>query len=80
MKRYLIHLCLLFMSFVVSSQTTTPDSLKSALQKTTSERTRLEILANLMDISRNDDILVNAKQLYQEALKANDNYLSLIHI
>lgn len=28
----------------------------------------------LMDISRNDDILVNAKQLYQEALKANDNY------
>lgn len=27
-----------------------------------------------MDISRNDDILVNAKQLYQEALKANDNY------
>ena len=62
------------MSFVVSSQTTTPDSLKSALQKTTSERTRLEILANLMDISRNDDILVNAKQLYQEALKANDNY------
>lgn len=74
MKRYLIHLCLLFMSFVVSSQTTTPDSLKSALQKTTSERTRLEILANLMDISRNDDILVNAKQLYQEALKANDNY------
>ena len=67
-------LCLLFTSFVVSSQTTTPDSLKSALQKATSERSRLEILTNLMDISRNDDILVNAKQLYQEALKANDNY------
>ena len=67
-------LCLLFMSFVVSSQTTTPDSLKNALQKATSERSRLEILTNLMDISRNDDILVNAKQLYQEALKANDNY------
>ena len=74
MKRYLIHLCLLFMPFVVSSQTTTPDSLKNALQKATSERSRLEILTNLMDISRNDDILVNAKQLYQEALKANDNY------
>lgn len=74
MKRYLMLLCLLFMSFVVSSQTTTPDSLKSALQKATSERSRLEILTNLMDISRNDDILVNAKQLYQEALKANDNY------
>ena len=58
------------MSFVVSSQTTTPDSLKNALQKATSERSRLEILTNLMDISRNDDILVNAKQLYQEALKA----------
>ena len=62
------------MPFVVSSQTTTPDSLKNALQKATSERSRLEILTNLMDISRNDDILVNAKQLYQEALKANDNY------
>lgn len=74
MKRYLMLLCLLFMSFVVSSQTTTPDSLKSALKKATSERSRLEILTNLMDISRNDDILVNAKQLYQEALKANDNY------
>ena len=74
MKRYLMLLCLLFTSFVVSSQTTTPDSLKSALQKATSERSRLEILTNLMDISRNDDILVNAKQLYQEALKANDNY------
>ena len=74
MKRYLMLLCLLFMSFVVSSQTTTPDSLKNALQKATSERSRLEILTNLMDISRNDDILVNAKQLYQEALKANDNY------
>lgn len=44
------------------------------LAKATSERSRLEILTNLMDISRNDDILVNAKQLYQEALKANDNY------
>ena len=74
MKRYLMLLCLLFTSFFFSSKPTTPDSLKSALQKATSERSRLEILTNLMDISRNDDILVNAKQLYQEALKANDNY------
>lgn len=74
MKRYLIPVCLLFMSLVVSSQTIIPDSLRNTSRKATTERSRLEILTNLMDLSRNEDILVNAKQLYEEALKANDNY------
>lgn len=78
MKRHLIYICiyicLLFLSSVVSSQTTAQDSLKSLLQKTANEHSRLEILTNLMDISRNDDILINAKVLYNEALKFNDNY------
>lgn len=74
MKRHLIYFCLLFISSVVSSQTTVQDSLKSLLQRTANEHSRLEILTNLMDISRNDDILTNAKILYNEALKSNDNY------
>ena len=74
MKRYLMLFMLIvyvLCRFISNDHTRLT---QKRLAKSNLRTLKIGNLTNLMDISRNDDILVNAKQLYQEALKANDNY------
>lgn len=59
---------------MIYSESAAKDSLIKALQSTVSEQQRLETLTNLMDISRQEDLLKYGKQLYREALRADHEY------
>lgn len=59
---------------MIYSESAAKDSLIKALQSTVSEQQRLETLTNLMDISRQEDLLKYGKQLYHEALRADHEY------
>lgn len=62
------------MLFAVANNATTKDSLSTSLKSASSTEEKLEILTNLMDISRQEEQVAYAKELYKEALANNDDY------
>lgn len=62
------------MLFAVANNVTTKDSLSTSLKSASSTEEKLEILTNLMDISRQEEQVAYAKELYKEALANNDDY------
>lgn len=75
MKRCLILMYMLVnMLFAVANNATTKDSLSTSLKSASSTEEKLEILTNLMDISRQEEQVAYAKELYKEALTNNDDY------
>lgn len=73
MKRYILILCMLVFSFTVFANTV-KESLTNALNSATTNEQKIEVLTNLMDISRQQEQLDYAKLLYKEALKQKDDY------
>ncbi len=71
---FIIFAIFLLLSFAVIANATTKDSLQIALKAATSISTKLETLTNLMDLSRQEEQIDYAKQLYHEALKQNNDY------
>lgn len=65
---------LINMLFAVANNATTKDSLSTSLKSASSTEEKLEILTNLMDISRQEEQVAYAKELYKEALANNDDY------
>lgn len=74
MKRYLFILSILTISFMATANNATKDSLITALKSATSTEKKLETLTNLMDISRQQEQVDYAKQLYKEALEQDNDY------
>ena len=75
MKCCLILISLLISTFfAVANNTTTKDALSTSLKSTSSIQKKLEILTNLMDISRQEEQVEYAKELYREALADNNDY------
>lgn len=74
MKRYLFLIYIFAISLTIAAETTTKDSLKNALQSVSSVQQKLETLTNLMDVSRQEEQLDYAKQLYREALATDNDY------
>ena len=73
MKRCLILIYMLGnILFAAADNTATKEALSVALKSISSPEEKLETLTNLMDISRQEEQVDYAKQLYKEAL-ANDN-------
>lgn len=62
------------MLFAVANNAATKDSLSTSLKSASSTEEKLEILTNLMDISRQEEQVAYAKELYKEALANNDDY------
>lgn len=75
MKKSLL-ICTFFLLFsgIVCSQPTAKDSVMKVLQCSRSQQERFEALTNLMDNSREEDILKYGKELYHEALEDDDEY------
>lgn len=71
---YILSIFFLFITGTAFSQTTPKDSLLQVLPTLSPGPERLEVLTNLMDLSRREEILTYGKQLYQEAREANDAY------
>lgn len=65
---------LINMFFAMANNATTKDALNSSLQSVSSTEEKLEILTNLMDISRQAEQVEYAKELYKEALADNNDY------
>lgn len=65
---------LINMLFAVANNATTKDALSMNLKSASSAEEKLEILTNLMDISRQEEQVEYAKELYKEALADNDDY------
>lgn len=75
MKRYLILIHLLgCVLFAAATNTDTKTALSAELKAASSGMEKLEILTNLMDISRHEEQVNYAKELYKEALAENDDY------
>ena len=74
MKHRIILLYLLFFPLVSTANTAVKDSLINALQTALSPQQKLETMTNLMDISRQEEQVDYAKQLYHLALTENDDY------
>ena len=74
MKHRIILLYLLFFPLVSTANTAVKDSLINALQTASSPQQKLETMTNLMDISRQEEQVDYAKQLYHLALAENDDY------
>lgn len=62
-----------YMLIAVANNTATKDILSTSLKSASSTQEKMEILTNLMDISRQQEQVDYAKQLYKEALEANDD-------
>lgn len=60
--------------FAMATNDATKDVLRSDLKAATSVQQKLEILTNLMDISRQEEQVEYAKELYKEALADNNGY------
>ena len=75
MKRCLILTYMLInMVFAVANNATTKDALSTSLKSASSTEEKLEILTNLMDISRQEEQVGYAKELYKKALAANNDH------
>ena len=69
MKRCLILIYLFgYVLFAVANNPATKEVLSAGLKSATSGREKLEILTNLMDISRQQEQVDYAKELYKEAI------------
>lgn len=58
----------------VANNATTKESLSTNLKSASSTEENLEILTNLMDLSRQEEQVEYAKELYKEALTNNNDY------
>lgn len=65
---------LINMVFAVANNATTKDALSTSLKSASSTEEKLEILTNLMDISRQEEQVGYAKELYKKALAANNDH------
>lgn len=65
---------LLNVLFAMANNTTIKEALSTSLKSVSSTQQKLEILTNLMDISRQQEQVEYAKKLYKEALAENDDY------
>lgn len=74
MKRYLFLISIFAISLTTAAEPIAKDSLKNILQSTSSAQQKLETLTNLMDITRQEEQLDYAKQLYREALATDNDY------
>lgn len=75
MKYYLIIIYTLVNVFFASANNDTArEQLTTSLESASTTAQKLEILTNLMDISRQEEQLGYAKELYNEALAADDSY------
>lgn len=75
MKRSLILIYMLgYVLFAAANNTATKDILSTSLKSASSTQEKLEILTNLMDISRQAEQVEYAKQLYKEALANGNDY------
>ena len=69
MKHYILLIYFLAFSLSTEANTAVKDSLSGALSSASSPLQKLEIMTNLMDISRQEEQVEYAKQLYNSPLK-----------
>lgn len=74
MERYILILYMLVTSFMAPANPAVKDSLVNALKSPASTGQKIEILTNLMDISRQQEQADYGKLLYQEALRQKDGF------
>ena len=69
MKHYILLIYLLAFPLTMAANTAVKDSLTGALLSASSPLQKLETLTNLMDVSRQEEQVNYAKQLYKLALE-----------
>ena len=74
MKYYILLIYLLAFSLATEGNTAVKDSLSEALPSASSPLQNLEIMTNLMDLSRQEEQVEYAKQLYWLALEEDEDY------
>lgn len=74
MKHYILLIYFLAFSLATEANTAVKDSLSGALSSASSSLQKLETMTNLMDISRQEEQVKYAKQLYQLALEEDEDY------
>ena len=74
MKYYILLIYLLAFSLATEGNTAVKDSLSEALPSASSPLQKLEIMTNLMDLSRQEEQVEYAKQLYKLALEEDEDY------
>ena len=74
MKYYILLIYLLAFSLATEGNTAVKDSLSEALPSASSALQKLEIMTNLMDLSRQEEQVEYAKQLYWLALEEDEDY------
>ena len=74
MKYYILLIYLLTFSLATEGNTAVKDSLSEALPSASSPLQKLEIMTNLMDLSRQEEQVEYAKQLYWLALEEDEDY------
>ena len=74
MKYYILLIYLLAFSLATEGNTAVKDSLSEALQSASYPLQKLEIMTNLMDLSRQEEQVEYAKQLYWLALEEDEDY------
>ena len=74
MKYYILLIYLLAFSLATEENTAVKDSLSEALPSASSPLQKLEIMTNLMDLSRQEEQVEYAKQLYWLALEEDEDY------
>ena len=74
MKYFILLIYLLAFSLATEGNTAVKDSLSEALPSASSPLQKLEIMTNLMDLSRQEEQVEYAKQLYWLALEEDEDY------
>ena len=74
MKYYILLIYLLAFSLATEGNTAVKDSLSEALPSASSPLQKLEIMTNLMDLSRQEEQVEYDKQLYWLALEEDEDY------
>ena len=74
MKYYILLIYLLAFSLATEGNTAVKDSLSEALPSASSPLQKLEIMTKLMDLSRQEEQVEYAKQLYWLALEEDEDY------
>ena len=74
MKYYILLIYLLAFSLATEGNTAVKDSLSEALPSASSPLQKLEIMTNLMDLSRQEEQVEYAKQLYWLTLEEDEDY------
>ena len=74
MKYYILLIYLLAFFLATEGNTAVKDSLSEALPSASSPLQKLEIMTNLMDLSRQEEQVEYAKQLYWLALEEDEDY------